>query len=92
MRSRGPDEGARLSLFPRALPVRLEESDMPAPDLVFQNVSFRYTATVDPLFTRLSFQVAPGWTGVVGANGAGKTTLLLLAAGGLVPANGRVSA
>jgi ATPase subunit of ABC transporter with duplicated ATPase domains len=43
-----------------------------------------------PVLGKVSFEVAPGWTGVAGENGAGKTTLLLLAAGLLLPTAGGV--
>jgi ATPase subunit of ABC transporter with duplicated ATPase domains len=59
------------------------------PSLVASRVSFAYSDSV-PLIRELSFDLHPGWTGVVGANGAGKTTLLRLLAGELEPDAGRV--
>ena len=56
-----------------------------------QNITFAYEAAADPLFEDLSFTVAAGWTGVVGANGSGKTTLLKLATGLLAPLNGTIN-
>jgi len=38
----------------------------------------------------VSFQLATGWTGVVGRNGAGKTTLMRLITGALNPSSGHV--
>jgi ATPase subunit of ABC transporter with duplicated ATPase domains len=56
----------------------------------FQNVSFTYDRAVQALFRDVSFHLAKGWTGVVGANGVGKSTLLKLATGHLKPRQGRV--
>ena len=52
-------------------------------------VSFSYSDSI-PLLRDVSLQLAPGWTGVVGANGAGKTTLIRLITGELEPARGQV--
>jgi ATPase subunit of ABC transporter with duplicated ATPase domains len=52
-------------------------------------VSFAFSDAV-PLIRELSLELAPGWTGLVGANGAGKTTLLRLLVGKLEPEAGRV--
>lgn len=46
------------------------------------HVSFSYSDAV-ALLCDVTLQLAPGWTGVVGANGAGKTTLLRLVIGAL---------
>jgi ATPase subunit of ABC transporter with duplicated ATPase domains len=53
------------------------------------DVSFSYSDSVAVL-RDVNLQLAPGWTGVVGANGAGKTTLLRLATRELEPASGHV--
>jgi ATPase subunit of ABC transporter with duplicated ATPase domains len=59
--------------------------------LSFNSVEFSYPSSVYPVVRNVSFELAPGWTGVTGENGAGKTTLLLLAAGLLPPAAGTIS-
>lgn len=59
--------------------------------LVFDNVSFAWPGSAEPLLRGLSLRLGSGWTGVVGANGAGKTTLLRLAAGDLAPSGGSVA-
>ncbi|HSJ71609.1 MAG TPA: ATP-binding cassette domain-containing protein [Acidimicrobiia bacterium] len=56
----------------------------------FSDVSFSYTSAV-PIVTGASFDLGPGWTGLVGANGAGKSTLLSLITGSSVPDAGVVS-
>jgi ATPase subunit of ABC transporter with duplicated ATPase domains len=53
------------------------------------NLSFSYADSV-PIIRHASLQLAPGWTGVVGANGAGKTTLLRLLMRDLQPSSGHV--
>ncbi|MGO9601815.1 MAG: ATP-binding cassette domain-containing protein [Candidatus Binataceae bacterium] len=53
------------------------------------DLSFSFADSV-PILRDVSFQLAPGWTGVVGANGAGKTTLLRLITGDLEPVAGHV--
>jgi ATPase subunit of ABC transporter with duplicated ATPase domains len=58
--------------------------------LSFNSVEFSYPAAEYPALRDASFELARGWTGVVGGNGAGKTTLLLLAAGLLAPASGSI--
>jgi ATPase subunit of ABC transporter with duplicated ATPase domains len=60
---------------------------MSSPLLRAQRLSFSYSDAV-PVLTEASFQLAPGWTGLVGQNGAGKTTLLDLLAGTLTPTEG----
>ncbi len=53
------------------------------------NLSFAYADSV-PIVAGASFQLALGWTGIVGPNGNGKTTLLRLIAGELEPSEGLV--
>ncbi|MGA1874731.1 MAG: ATP-binding cassette domain-containing protein [bacterium] len=65
---------------------------MSKPFVTFHTVTFQYDAAPAPIFQRISFQAAPGWTGVVGANGTGKTTLLKLATGVLKPDEGDIDA
>ncbi len=55
----------------------------------FDHLDFSYVDSV-PIITGASFQLASGWTGVVGANGAGKSTLLKLVAGDLEPSSGAI--
>ena len=43
-----------------------------------------------PLFSDLTVQFPPGWTGIVGPNGAGKTTLLKVVTGELAEQSGSV--
>ncbi|WP_428267426.1 ATP-binding cassette domain-containing protein [Haliangium sp.] len=52
-------------------------------------VAFSYRDPIDVL-TAVSFDLHPGWTGVVGENGGGKSTLLGLVAGALAPTAGRI--
>ncbi len=59
------------------------------PSVHFRSVSFRYSSAVDVL-SDASFDLGPGWAGVVGANGSGKSTLLRLVAGELQPDVGEV--
>jgi len=59
------------------------------PSVHFKDVAYRYTTAADVLASA-SFDLGPGWTGVVGANGMGKSTLLELVAGELLPDAGAV--
>ncbi|MCK9253443.1 MAG: ABC transporter ATP-binding protein [Clostridiales bacterium] len=63
---------------------------MAAPDVLrAENVSFAYHR--EPVFTRVSFSVAPGdFTAVIGANGTGKSTLIKLLLGQLSPTSGQI--
>ncbi|MFF4795263.1 ribosomal protection-like ABC-F family protein [Streptomyces sp. NPDC001276] len=58
--------------------------------IVCSNLSFSWPDGT-PVFHNLSFNVAPGRTGLVAPNGSGKSTLLKLIAGELKPATGSVS-
>ncbi len=55
----------------------------------FDRLDFSYVGSV-PIISAASFQLAAGWTGVVGANGAGKSTLLKLIACDLEPSSGTI--
>ena len=59
--------------------------------VALRNVSFSYGSANEPLFTALSVNFMPGFTGIVGANGAGKTTLLKLLTGALDPIAGSIT-
>jgi ATPase subunit of ABC transporter with duplicated ATPase domains len=61
---------------------------MPRPPFQVVDLSFRHDEI--PVLDRVSFQLEPGATGLIGRNGAGKTTLLRLLAGELLPSAGRV--
>ncbi|MFO7292307.1 MAG: ATP-binding cassette domain-containing protein [Actinomycetes bacterium] len=60
------------------------------PALHLDSVSFAYTSAVE-VIRDVSFDLGPGWHGLVGENGAGKSTLLGLIRGDLAPSSGRVS-
>jgi ATPase subunit of ABC transporter with duplicated ATPase domains len=53
------------------------------------DLSFSYSGSV-AIIRNANFQIAPGWTGIVGPNGVGKTTLLRLLSGGLKPSTGTI--
>jgi ATPase subunit of ABC transporter with duplicated ATPase domains len=59
------------------------------PAIHFSHVSFSYSSAV-PIIEDASFDIGPGWTGLVGVNGIGKTTLMSLIAGLRTPDTGRV--
>jgi iron complex transport system ATP-binding protein len=67
-------------------------STVSRPEISLEKVSFTYPGEPrgGPVFERLSLELPPGITTLVGPNGTGKSTLLLLAAGILLPAEGRV--
>lgn len=54
-----------------------------------RGLSFGHTDRV-LLFSKVDFDLTPGFTGLVGPNGAGKTTLLRLLAGELSPDEGKI--
>ena len=54
------------------------------------HVSFSYSSAVS-VIDNASFDLGPGWTGLVGANGAGKSTLLSLLAGEHPPDLGSIA-
>ena len=60
------------------------------PSLRVSGLSFAFNDE-HPLLSDVTFHLAPGWTGMVGANGSGKTTLLRLLAGELLPDAGQVA-
>lgn len=62
---------------------------MAAPSLRAHALAFAYPSA-PPLLEDLTFHLALGWTGLVGANGSGKSTLLSLLQGRLQPTSGRL--
>lgn len=63
---------------------------MASAQLILQSVEFAHAGMTAPLFSDLTVQFPPGWTGIVGPNGAGKTTLLKVATGELAAQGGTV--
>jgi ABC-type cobalamin/Fe3+-siderophores transport system ATPase subunit len=61
-----------------------------SPEVVFENVRFRYDDGDEDIFIGLDLQLPAGIVSLVGQNGTGKSTLLLLASGRLLPSEGRV--
>jgi len=59
------------------------------PSVHFKNVSFQYSSAL-AVIADASFDLGPGWTGVVGANGGGKSTLLRLVSGDLSADSGSI--
>ncbi len=59
-------------------------------NLTLSDISFRYAASPEPVFTGLDVTFPTGWTGIVGANGCGKSTLAKVAGGLLQPDCGSV--
>jgi ATPase subunit of ABC transporter with duplicated ATPase domains len=53
------------------------------------DLAFSYSGSV-AIIRDVNFQIAPGWTGIVGPNSAGKTTLLRLLSGGLEASTGTI--
>jgi iron complex transport system ATP-binding protein len=60
------------------------------PEVRLERISFFYPETETLVFQELSLELPPGAVTLVGQNGTGKSTLLLLAAGLLLPSEGRV--
>ena len=60
------------------------------PIIVFDNVSFGYPESRELVFNRLSLEIPPGVTSLVGQNATGKSTLMLLAGGVALPDEGSV--
>jgi ABC-type cobalamin/Fe3+-siderophores transport system ATPase subunit len=61
-----------------------------SPEIVLDDVSFRYPDGAADIFTGLSLEMPSGIVSLVGQNGTGKSTLLLLASGRVLPTAGRV--
>jgi ATPase subunit of ABC transporter with duplicated ATPase domains len=59
------------------------------PSVHFDNVSFQYSSAV-PVIVDASFDLGPGWAGVIGTNGGGKSTLLRLVSGDLAADSGLI--
>lgn len=61
------------------------------PEIIFENVSFRYPEQDAPVFSNLSLTIRPGeHVALVGENGAGKTTLIKLLMRFYTPDSGRI--
>jgi iron complex transport system ATP-binding protein len=60
------------------------------PEIILDNVCFYYPDSDRLVFNDLSLALPHGATTLVGQNGTGKSTLLLLAAGVLLPVEGKV--
>ncbi|MFO0560233.1 MAG: ATP-binding cassette domain-containing protein [Polyangiales bacterium] len=56
-----------------------------------KSVAVSYSTAARPVLEGVSFALAPGWCGLVGANGEGKSTLLRVIHGSLAPSEGAVS-
>ena len=62
-----------------------------APDIKFQNVSFRYPNAEKDTLQNISFHIRGGEkVAIVGLNGAGKTTLIKLLCGLYMPTGGKI--
>ncbi len=61
------------------------------PQISFENVTFRYPDTKEPVLHNISFTIEPGEKfAIVGVNGAGKTTLIKLLCRFYDPTDGRI--
>lgn len=61
------------------------------PEIVFQDVSFRYPGAEEPVIGHLNLTIRPGERiALVGVNGAGKTTLAKLLSGMYQPTEGQI--
>ena len=81
------------SLVPAADAVggTVDPAGMPAGDVVFENVAFRYPGGESDVFSDLNLTLRAGEsTALVGINGAGKTTLVTLLARLRDPSRGRI--
>lgn len=58
--------------------------------IIFENVSFQYPDTENPVFSDFNINLPEGIVTLIGQNGTGKTTFLLLAGGCLLPDHGKV--
>lgn len=62
-----------------------------APEIVFENVSFEYPGSKQPVLKNLNLRIAPGeHVALVGENGAGKSTLIKLLLRFYNPTEGRI--
>jgi ATP-binding cassette, subfamily C, bacterial LapB len=60
--------------------------------IIFDNVSFSFSAESAPLFTNVNFEIPEGSVvGVQGEDGSGRSTLLKLLRAELIPMNGKVT-
>ena len=65
---------------------------VPDGDIIFDNVSFRYTPISEEVLKDVTFSIPCGkTTAIVGASGSGKTTLIKLLLGFYQPTKGKIS-
>jgi ATP-binding cassette, subfamily B, bacterial len=83
---------ARLGALSDPLEGTLPASALPASEVRFEGVTFRYPGAADPILRGLDLRLAAGQsTAIVGVNGAGKTTLVKLLCRLHDPAGGRIT-
>lgn len=74
-----------------AEPLEGEEPDAAAPELVLEDVTFRYPGAARDALSHVSLRIGRGETvALVGRNGAGKTTIIKLLVGLHRPTSGRI--
>ena len=90
---------AQIEQFREFIEMEVDEAEgtLPAdvvstqPEIVFENVSYRYPESDKLILSDFNLRIAPGEKlALVGINGAGKTTLMHLLMGLLAPSHGRI--
>ena len=82
---------ARATAQTARIEPRLDPAGMPAREIRFENVDFRYPGSERPVLDRLNLTIPAGrCTAIVGLNGAGKTTVIKLLARLYEPTGGRL--
>ncbi|HBV83562.1 MAG TPA: hypothetical protein DEB74_12400 [Lachnospiraceae bacterium] len=73
---------------------KIEELQLPenhVPEICFENVTFQYEGSDEPVIHNMNLTIKPGENlAVVGLNGAGKTTFIKLLCGFYHPTSGRI--
>lgn len=88
---RARDLERRLGTLDRA-PGGAPAAGLPTSEIRFENVSFCYPGTAEPILAGLDLRIEAGRSlAVVGDNGAGKTTLIKLLGGLYQPTGGRIT-